>query len=263
MGWQLGQGPKTQKSALPWLTSTAPATAGTGGYRQLVRGSWHRLWHCHDQRAWLRWPWGWTRAACADLPGSSREWLGLSFPDAELLAKPGTFQSALLSTGFPPDCRSERKPAQRQRRAGQPAPAPRPSCSCSGVARATAGHGMRRFRRRWLGWGTAGDLPWSCAGRATVGIGHQPLPLAPGGSSWGASVCLSSLSGRSVRSSASPRAGHQPCCWGQCGTCDPGATGSIFGLSGREGSQPWPLGAVPVWVSVAALPACVFPPRCC
>lgn len=165
VGWQPGPGPETQKSAQSRLASTAPAAAGTGRYRQWFWGSRHHLWHCQEQRAGLQWPWGWTHAAHADFPGSGREWC-LSFPDAELLAKPGTFQSALLPVGFPPGCWRERKQARRQRRAGRPGPAPRPSCPCSGVTWATAGHGIRRGSG---GGGQAGAQRRVCRGHVWEG----------------------------------------------------------------------------------------------
>lgn len=94
------------------------------------------------------------------------------------------------------------------------------------------------FRRRWPGWGTAEGLPWLCPGRAMVGIGHQPFPVAPMGPSWDVSVHLSPPSAHGIQSPASPRAGHQQHYWGQHGTCVPSATRSIPGLRGREGSQP-------------------------
>lgn len=71
-----------------------------------------------------------------------REWLVLFFPHTEFLAKLGTFQSALLSLGFPPDCWSERKQERRQQRAGQSGPALCLSCPCSSVPWVTTDTGQ-------------------------------------------------------------------------------------------------------------------------
>lgn len=88
----------------------------------------------------------------------------------------------------------------------------------------------------WLPWGQAGTYP-----------------------------SVSPLSAHGVRSPSSPRAGHRHHRWGQHGTCMAGATGSVPGLRGREGSQP--VGAVVTLVcgchshpGLGGSPACVcFP----
>jgi len=132
-GCRTGWAPPCAQPAWPGLAAMLPATwrdsrLRAPRLRNLLRPGWHRLrqcrgdrqwfwgsrhclWCCQEQKAGLR---GWTRAAGADFPGFGREWLDLSFPDAELLAEPGTFQSALLSVGFPPGCWSERKQAWRR-----------------------------------------------------------------------------------------------------------------------------------------------------
>lgn len=133
--WQPGAGPETQKSALSLAGINCTGCGGDGQLMAVVSRFLTLLLPAAEDR--VQQPWGWTRVACTDFPGSGREWLGLFFPRAELLAKLGTFQSVLLSLGFPPACWSERKQVRSQRRAGQLSPALCLSCPCSRVARVT------------------------------------------------------------------------------------------------------------------------------
>lgn len=149
MEWQLGPGPETQKSA------PSPAginCTGCGGDRQVLAMV-SRLLTLSLPRAEGRGAAAMGLDMCGlhRLSRPGREWLSLFFPDTELLAKLGTFQSALLSLGFPPGCWSERKQVRRQRRAGQLGPALCLSCPCSRVA-----HGKR--------WGSGGGV-WAWAPR--------------------------------------------------------------------------------------------------
>lgn len=138
--WQPGPGSEFQKS-VPSLAGIN--CTGCGGDRQ-VTAVVSRLLPLPGAEDRVQQPWGWTRVACTDFPG--REWLVLFFPHTELLAKLGTFQSALLSLGFPPDCWSERKQVRRQQRAGQSGPALCLSCPCSSVAWVTTDMGQGGVR---------------------------------------------------------------------------------------------------------------------
>lgn len=149
MGWELGPGPRTQKSSPSWLASTAATTMGTARASRGLWGSWHYPWHCQQQRAGLWWPWSWTPAAHGDFPGSSREFFNLSFPEAELLERLGTSPGPLLPVGFPAaSCWHQWKAKDGQ--LGLP---PHPSCLCSRVARALWDMGQGRAREGLPGLG--------------------------------------------------------------------------------------------------------------
>lgn len=127
------------------------------------------------QGAHLALPWGqeavlgllWWLQGLPRVPGGAGNGSAFPFPMQSSWKGPGSFQSTLLSVGFHPARRSERKSAWRRQRAGQQGPAPRPSCPGGEVAGVAGGQRD-----------TSGDQLGLRRLAVMLGTGHQPLPVA-------------------------------------------------------------------------------------
>lgn len=136
-GWQWGPGPGAQKSASSCPRRASGIALGTGGsFGASV-----------------------VAAGTSQGPRRGREWLCLSFPDAELLERAGEFPKHFVVRGFP-SCSPEREEVSMETAKGR-----------------AAGSGPAPFLPWWRGgrggWGTEGHL-WGPTGAQEAGrdVGH-------------------------------------------------------------------------------------------